>query len=615
MSGRRNRVHKGLFAMLLAWLGAVPSAVAGWFVLLPLALPGLLAGALLALGLTALLIFQASAPNDPGNPGGGGSGQVVPGPDRHPDRPGDDDGGGGQKKEGQRGSLEIRFDGPIDFRELRYSVLYRPGQPAVQGEKLYLREPSDPEGRVRVVSADHIQQDGLRYRDLSFDSELLCKRGFALSTAQPFCRGTVTLAPEFKDLRSTRTQLRVRASEFAPLGGDEGPAEATMVTAQATLRLINTFFALSSGPPRFEGRLLRIEQNETNPAEFTPTQLPLPGPGGAALEGVSRLDLSADRGRLYVLAQDALYSWRAGKPDLQLLYRSDSLEKLRDATPTDYGVCVAFLREQQSGMRCLEQDRGYWGPTQTFPVDLRVTDMSSAGNSLLLVGTEVQDPQRWRVYAVPDASLAWMEFREVPAQRWDSRRLEGAIGLKAWPGGRQDFLLFGAAPEERLGFWPLALEHSALDGSHPFYVARHASPFPAPLQGAHPLREVDVWRGVAPGAVRVFSLVGGIGEVDYSMLMDRPIYSGRVSTQIDSLRLDTLRLLDGVGREKHLAVAGVALTHPRTFIALLRYGNAAAPPVLLGKVNLADPAQAQRSMMFQARVRAISQNTLVLEPA
>ncbi len=612
MSVRKHGMRKGPWARLLAGLGVVKSAVAGWFVLLPLSVPGLLAGALLALGLTALLIYQGGWPNAPGT---GEGGQVSPRPDLHPDHPGGDEPGDDPEKQGQRGSIEIRLDGPVDFREIRYTVLYRPGKPALQGEKLYLREPADPDNRVRAVSAEQIEKNPARYRDLAFESQILCRRGFALSTANPLCRGTIALAPDFKELRSTRTQVRARASELAPPAEGQGPDEASGATAQATLRLTNTFFALSSGPPRFEGKLLRIEQDEHNPAEFFPTPMPLPGPGSAALEGVSRLELSADRGRLYVLAQDALYAWQAGKPDLQMLYRSSSQEKLRDASPTEQGICVAFLREQQSGMRCLEQDRIYWGPTQTFPVDLRVSDMSSAGNSLVLVGTEVQDPEHWRVYAVPDASQTWAEFREVPSTRWNGRRLEGSIGLKAWPGGRQDFMLYGAAPDQRLGFWPLGLAQRGVEGAYGFYVTRQPNPFPAPEQEGHALREVDVWRGVAPGAARVFSLVGGIGEVDYSMLVNRPIYSGRVSVNIDSLRLDTLRLLDGVGREKLLAVAGVAASHPRTFIALLRYGNAAAPPQLLGKVNLSDPQQAQRSLMFQPRVRAISQNTLVLEPA
>ncbi len=621
MSGRKIRARKGVPALILAGLGGIKSAVAGWFALLPLSLPGMMAGVLLALGLVAMLIYQARAPGDPGGPGDGGdTGQVQPRPE--PDRPGGGGGAGGDGDEqGRRGSLEIRFDGPVDLRELRYSVLYHPGTPARQGERLYLAGVGDAQDRVRAASSEQIRQDPARYPALALEPELLCGRGFAFSAASPTCHGTVAVSPGYGDLRSTRTQLRAQASEGMPSGPGDAPGAGAVVTAQATLRLTNTFFALSSGPPRFEGRLVRIEQDEHNPAAFLPTALALPGPGAPALESVSRLELSADRGRMYVLAGDALYAWHAGQQDLKLLYRSDAQERLREAVVTDQGVCVAYLREQQSGMRCLAQDRPYWGPSQTFPRDLRITDMSSAGNALMLVGTEVEDPEQWRVYFVPDASQTWAEFRELPQNRWDALALEGSVGLKAWPGGRQDFLLFGASrelgvsQESRQAFWPLGLGQRGVDGAYAFFVSRQPVPFPAPEHSGHALREVDVWRGVAPGAVRVFSLVGGIGEVDYSMLLDRPIYSGRVSTRIESLRLDTLRLLDGAGREKFLAVAGVDMGFPRTFIAMLRYGNAASPPQLLGKVNLADPAQAQRSMMFQARVRAIPQNTLVLAPA
>ena len=621
MSGRKIGARKGVPVLILAGLGGIKSAVAGWFALLPLALPGVLAAALLALGLTAFLIYQTRAPGDPGGPGGGGdAGQVRPRPEPHRPGGGGDDVAAGDEQ-GQRGRLEIRFDGPVDFRELRYSVLYHPGEPPRQGERLYLAGVSDAEGRVRAASKEQILQDPVRYPALAVEPELLCGRGFAFSAASPMCRGTVAVSPGYGDLRSTRTQLRVQASEGVPAGSGDGPGAGALVAAQAALRLTNSFFALSSGPPRFEGRLVRIDQDERDTAAFHPTTLPLPGPGAAPLESVSRLELSADRGRMYVLAQDALYAWHVGQQDLKLLYRSDSQERLREAVVTDQGVCVAYLRAQQSGMRCLAQDRPYWGPSQTFPRDVRITDMSSAGNALLLIGTEVEDPEQWRVYYVPDAAQTWAEFREVPRTRWDALALEGSIGLKNWPGGRQDFVLFGSSPsadgsqQARLGFWPLGLGNRGIDGAYAFFVSRQPSPFPAPEQSGHALREVDVWRGVAPGAARVFSLVGGIGEVDYSLLLDRPIYSGRVNTRIDSIRLDTLRLLDGAGREKFLAVAGVGAGFPRSFIAMLRYGNAAAPPQLLGKVNLSDPAQAQRSMMFQARVRAISQNTLVLEPA
>jgi hypothetical protein len=603
MSGFGFKRVKALRAVVVMALVASRKALAGWLAMFPWSLFNVVSIVVMGVLVLVVVLVATSGDGGGGGPGGGGGtgtdagheGPGLPGePAGHPS---------GHGPQARRGSLEIRFDDNVDFRELRFTLSYHPGEPPVPGELLYLRGLREDDDRVRALDAPDILRNPARYGALAAHAESLCRRGYPLSAGSPACRGVLRISPSYTRMRSARAELHALAAETPPLG-PAGPQDAVgAVQAQAPLRLAHVFFVVSSGAPDFASRVSLVEQDPDSPAVFRPSAATAGAGGQGTPDPVRRLDLSRDRGRLYLQGPDALAVWRGSGP-LQTLYRADFGENLRDATPTDSGVCVAYSRAQQSGMRCLAQDRDNWGPAQTFPRDMDTTELTSAGRGVLALGSEAGAPEQVLGYHVADASPFWLQFREAPVAAEGAQAVEGAMPLKGWPGGREDYLLFGPYPQQCQGFWQLGMLEPGAERSPSFFL-------PGP-GGGQTLRSHDLWRDLAPGVVRVFALTDTVREIDYDLLNHRPVRCARRNLPLDAARLDSLRLLDGEGRDRLLVVSGLRTTAPRSFIALLRYADAASEPQLLSLVDFSDPAQALAPMHRQARVRAISRNALLL---
>lgn len=609
MSGFGFKRVKALRAVVVVALVASRKALAGWLALFPWSLFNVVS--IVVMGVLVLVVVLVATGGGGGGPGGGGGAGTDAGHEG-PGLPGEEgEHPPGLGPQARRGSLEIRYDDNVDFRELRFTLSYHPGEPPLPGELLYLRGLREDDDRVRALDAQDILRNPARYGALAAHGESLCRRGYPLSAGSPACRGVLRISPSYTRMRSARAVVHAFAAETPPLG-PAGPQDAVgAVQAQAPLRLAHVFFVASSGAPDFTSRVSLVEQDPDSLAVFHPSAAASGADARATPDAVRRLDMSRDRGRLYLQGPGALAVWR-GSGSLQTLYRADFGEVLRDATPTDSGVCVAYSRAQQSGMRCLAQDRDNWGPAQTFPRDMDTTDLASAGRGVLALGSEAGAPEQVLGYHVADASPFWLQFREAPVAAEGAQAVEGAMPLKGWPGGREDYLLFGPYPQQCQGFWQLGMLEPGAERSPTFFL-------PGPQAGAEPgpgggqtLRSHDLWRDLAPGVVRVFALTDTVREIDYDLLNHRPLRCAGRSLALGAARLDSLRLLDGEGRDRLLVVSGLRTTAPRSFIALLRYADAVSEPQLLSLVDFSDPAQALAPMHRQVRVRAISRNALLL---
>lgn len=611
MSGFGFKRVKALRAVVVLALAASRKAVAGWLTLFPWSLFNIVSIVVMGVLVLVVVLVATGGGGGGGDPGGGG-GTGADGGHEGPALPGEEpEHSPGPGPQSRRGSLEIRFDDNVDFRELRFTLSYHPGEPPLPGELLYLRGLREDDDRVRALDTQDVLRDPARYGTLAAHGESLCRRGYPLGAGSPSCRGVLRISPSYTRMRSARAVVHAFAAESPPLGPAGAQDAIGAVQAQAPLRLAHVFFVASSGAPEFRSRVSLVEQDPDSPAVFRPSAATSGADAQATPEALRRLDLSRDRGRLYLQGPGALAVWR-GSASLKTLYRADFGEVLRDATPTDSGVCVAYSRPQQSGMRCLAQDRDNWGPAQTFPRDMATTDLASAGRGVLALGTEAGAPEQVLGYHVADASPFWLQFREAPVAAEGAQGVEGSMPLKAWPGGREDYLLFGPYPQQCQGLWQLGMLEPGAERWPSFFLPgpQHgAGPGPG---GGQPLRSHDVWQDLAPGVVRVFALTDSVREIDYDLLKHRPLRCARRSVLPDAARLDSLRLLDGEGRDRLLVVSGLRTTSPRSFIALLRYADAASEPQLLSLVDFSDPAQAQAPMHRQVRVRAISRNALLL---
>lgn len=594
-------------------LAAANQAFAGWFVLLPLLVLSVVVAVIVSV-VTAVIAARTD-PFGPPDPGGGAISvdpRVVdprrpdPGPDDPRPRP----------EPARPGSLEMRLDGPVDFRELRYTLRYRAGQPAMPAEVLHLYSVHDPADRVREVPSAQILEQPGRYPRLGEPGVRLCRRGITLSAAEPQCHGVLRLSPTYTDLQSVRTRVLAQASPRPPTGPQALPDGADAVSAEAGLRLVNTFFVMSSGPPDFSNRLSRIEQDLDHPEVFRSEALPMNGPGQPGAGSARRLELARDRSRVYLLTDRALSSLAGAEGGPRVLYRSYPGEVLAGATPTATGVCVAWSRADQSGLRCLRQDHDNWGPEQVFPQPMTTVDMDSAGSSLMVVGTEPGHPDQPRGYYVADASQQWLEFQPAPVARPGVLHVDGVHALRAWSAGRDDYLVRGVFEGQRPGLWQLGMGDAVHDQAPAFFLP-DPPPGPDPFPGALPsLRDAEVWPGLAPGMVRVLALAQRPAVIDYSLLHRRPVSASRKDwdLQLGTTRLDTLRVLDGAGRQKWLALSGRRQQQPRSLVALLRWNSPAAEPEQVAILDFSDPAQASLAIRFEVQVREISGNAMVLHP-
>lgn len=609
---RATRRAMGARAVLLGLLAGTRSAFAGLPVLWPLiVISVLIAGVLVVV---TVIIADGSDPH--GRPGGdpGGSSSVSPWrPDPDPSGGG---GGGTQPEPPRRGSLEMRVDGPVDFRELRYTLQYRAGSPQMPGELLHLYAVRDADDRVRAVPPEQIRQQPQRYRQLMEPGVRLCQRGLMLNAAAPRCQGVLRISPSYAQLQSVRTHVTAQASTRPPAGPLAEPDEGDAVSAGAALRLLNTFFVVSTAPPDFRIRVSRAEQDVDQPERFQVRPVAVNGPGHPAEGSARRVDVARDGSRVYMLTDRVLSSWVGDEAGFATLYRTAYGETLASATPTAAGVCVAWARDQQSGLRCLRQDRDNWDPEQPFPRHLSIADMDGAGDGLLIAGSEPGQAEQIRGYYVADAAQPWLHFEEAPLGRAGMQRVDGVVALKGWSAGREDYLIRGLFDGQRPGLWQLGMGAGATEQAPPLFLPDPQPP-DDPVPGAQPVvRDVDVWPGLAPGIVRLMVLAQYPAVIDYSLLSRRPV---AISTKdwhvaLGALRLDCVRVLDGPGREKWLALSGRRMQQPRNFIALMRYRNAAAEPELVQVLDFSDPTQAGLPIRFEAQVRGISQTALVLGP-